>query len=175
MVGNVTNASHNEWPTPASLSKRIIQQTLLAAEPRVEIMDNLDTAYERAKELFKKYPNLKGYLRHLLALRAGRRARYRELGLKGKAFGPRLACPTRNKVYLKDALSSPTSSGNPQGRCYAHWPWRLRFLKGERSRTAATSTRRDGPPLQFAPGSTKCWQGKGWITITKDNVDSFGF
>ena len=29
--------------------------------------------------------------------------------------------------------------------------------------------------MQFAPGSTKVLQGKGWITINKDNVDSFGF
>jgi len=29
--------------------------------------------------------------------------------------------------------------------------------------------------MQFASGSTKVLEGKGWIVITKDNVDSFGF
>ena len=63
MVGNVTNASHNEWADAGVAYARKTHypnMTLLEAEPRVEIMDNLDTAYQRAKELFKKYPNLKG-------------------------------------------------------------------------------------------------------------------
>ena len=29
--------------------------------------------------------------------------------------------------------------------------------------------------MHFAEGSTKVLEGDGWIQITKDNVDSFGF
>jgi simple sugar transport system substrate-binding protein len=48
-------------------------------------------------------------------------------------------------------------------------------LKGEKVANGLDLKAPGWTSMQFAPGSTKVLQGKGWITITKDNVDSFGF
>ncbi|WP_297910382.1 substrate-binding domain-containing protein, partial [uncultured Actinomyces sp.] len=64
MVGHVTNASHNEWAdgAVAHQKEKYPNMTLLEAEPRVESQDNGETAYQTAKEVLKKYPEVKGIL-----------------------------------------------------------------------------------------------------------------
>ena len=48
-------------------------------------------------------------------------------------------------------------------------------LKGEKVGNGLNLKASGWTSMQFAPGSTKVLQGKGWINITKDNVDTFGF
>ncbi|MBE0600260.1 MAG: substrate-binding domain-containing protein, partial [Firmicutes bacterium] len=64
MVAHVTNASHNEWANGGVTyaTATYPNMTLLADEPRVESEDNGDVAYNVAKELFEKYPDLKGIM-----------------------------------------------------------------------------------------------------------------
>src|SRR5690606_9037409 len=62
MVGHVTNASHNEWAdgAVAQAEAQYPNMTLLEAEPRVESQDDGEVAYQAAKELLKKYPEITG-------------------------------------------------------------------------------------------------------------------
>ena len=64
MVGHVTNASHNEWADGGVAHQQATypNMTLLEEEPRVESQDDGEVAYQKAKELLKKYPNLKGIM-----------------------------------------------------------------------------------------------------------------
>ena len=177
MVGNVTNASHNEWADAgvAYAKANYPGMTLLAAEPRVEIMDNLDTAYERAKELFKKYPNLKGIFGTSSLSSPGVARAIEELGLKGKAFVTSVGLPNENKVYLKNGTLQSVLLWDPKDAGYAQLAMAVKILKGEKIVNGCNLTAPGWTSMQFAPGSTKVLQGKGWITITKDNVDTFGF
>jgi simple sugar transport system substrate-binding protein len=88
MVGHVTNASHNEWADGgvAHQANQYPGLTLLAEEPRVESEDNMERAYEKAKELFKKYPDLKGILGTSSKDAPGVSRAIEELGLKDKVF-----------------------------------------------------------------------------------------
>ena len=54
---------HNEWADGGvkHQKEKYPNMQLLEEEPRVESEDNGDVAYQKAKELFKKYPDLKGY------------------------------------------------------------------------------------------------------------------
>jgi simple sugar transport system substrate-binding protein len=177
MVGNVTNASHNEWADAgvAYAKAHYPQMTLLAAEPRVEIMDNLDTAYERAKELFKKYPNLKGILGTSSLSAPGTARAIEELGLKGKAFVTSVGLPNENKVYLKNGTLQTVLLWDPKDAGYAMLAMAVKILKGEKIENGCNLLAPGWTSMKFAPGSNKVLQGQGWITITKDNVDSFGF
>ena len=64
MVASLTNGSHNEWADAgvARQKEAYPKMQLLEAEKRVESFDNGDVAYNGAKELFKKYPKLKGVM-----------------------------------------------------------------------------------------------------------------
>lgn len=177
MVGNVTNASHNEWADAgvAYAKAKYPGMTLLEAEPRVEIMDNLDTAYERAKELFKKYPNLKGVFGTSSLSSPGVARAIEELGLKGKVFVTSVGLPNENKVYLKDGTLKSVLLWDPKDAGYAQLAMAVAVLKGEKVANGLNLKAPGWTSMQFAPGSSKVLQGKGWITITKENVDTFGF
>ena len=177
MVGNVTNASHNEWADAgvAYQKAHYPNMTLLEAEPRVEIMDNLDTAYQRAKELFKKYPNLKGVFGTSSLSTPGTARAIEELGLKGKAFVTSVGLPNENKAYLKDGTVDAVLLWDPKDAGYAQLAMAAAVLRGDKIENGLNLKAPGWTSMQFAPGSNKVLQGKGWITITKDNVDSFGF
>ena len=69
--------------------------TLLEEEPRVESEDNGDVAYNVAKELFNKYPDLKGIMGTSSFDAPGVARAIEELGLTGKDVYKRQssACP----------------------------------------------------------------------------------
>ncbi len=177
MVGNVTNASHNEWADAAVAYQKAKYpgMTLLAAEPRVEIMDNLDTAYQRAKELFKKYPTLKGVLGTSSLSTPGTARAIEELGLKGKAFVTSVGLPNENKPYLKSGTVQAVMLWDSAEAGYAMLEMAVAVLKGVKVANGINLKGKGWESMQFAPKSTKVLLGKSWISITKDNVDSFGF
>lgn len=177
MVGNVTNASHNEWADAgvAYATAKYPEMKLLDAEPRVEIMDNLDTAYDRAKELFKKYPDLRGIMGTSSLSAPGVSRAIEELGLQGRAFVSSAGLPNENKSFLKDGTLQSVVLWDPKDAGYALCALAAKVLRGEKIGNGLDLGLKGYENLQFAPGSSKVLVGAGWITINKDNVDSFGF
>jgi simple sugar transport system substrate-binding protein len=149
--------------------------TLLAAEPRVEIMDNLDTAYQRAKELFKKYPNLKGVLGTSSLSVPGTGRAIEELGLQGKAFVTAVGLPNECAPFIKDGTVDGVLLWDPRDAGYAQLAMAVAVLKGEKVANGISLKAPGWTSMKFKPGSTQVLQGQGWITINKANVDTFGF
>ena len=103
MVAHVTNASHNEWAdgSVAQQKKKYPNMVLLAEEPRVESEDNSERAYEKAKELIKKYPRLKGIIGTSSKDAPGIARAIEELGLKGKFFVSGTGMPEECRQFIK--------------------------------------------------------------------------
>ena len=86
MVADVTNASHNEWADAAvAHQKEKYPNMKLIDIERVETEDSMEIAYEKAKELLKTYPDLKGFLGTSSYDAPGAGKAITELGLAGKA------------------------------------------------------------------------------------------
>ena len=132
MVGNVTNASHNEWADAgvAYATAKYPEMKLLDAEPRVEIMDNLDTAYDRAKELFKKYPDLRGIMGTSSLSAPGVSRAIEELGLQGRAFVSSAGLPNENKPFLKDGTLQSVVLWDPKDAGYALCALAAKVIRG---------------------------------------------
>ena len=98
MVAHVTNASHNEWADGGvkHQKEKYPNMTLLEEEPRVESEDNGDVAYQKAKELFKKYPDLKGIMGTSSYDAPGIARAIQELGLEGKVLPQAQSMPADN-------------------------------------------------------------------------------
>jgi simple sugar transport system substrate-binding protein len=177
MVGHVTNASHNEWADGgvARQKAKYPKMTLLAAEPRVESEDNLEKAYEKAKELFKKYPKLRGIMGTSSKDAPGIARAIEEMGLKGKVFVSGTGLPEENKAFIKSGTIKGTTLWDPKDAGYALCSLAVKILKGEKVGDGLNLNLKGYENMHFAPGSTKELIGSGWIVITKDNVDSFGF
>ena len=177
MVGHVTNASHNEWAdgAVAHQKEKYPNMTLLEAEPRVESQDNSETAYQTAKEVLKKYPEVKGILGTSSFDAPGTARAIDELGLKGKVFTAGTGLPNANKQILQDGSVASLTLWDPADAGYAMASLATKILNGEKIADGVNLGVTGYENMHFSPGSTKVLEGNGWIQINKDNVDSFGF
>lgn len=177
MVGHVTNASHNEWADGgvAHQLEAYPNMKLLAEEPRVESQDDGEVAYQKAKELLKKYPNLKGIMGTSSFDAPGVARAIEELGLQGKVFTSGTGLPASNKEILEKGLVSALTLWDPADAGYAMCVLAEKVLNGEKMDGEVNLGVKGYEKVKLAEGSDKVLEGSGWIVINKDNVDSFGF
>lgn len=177
IVGHVTNASHNEWADGgvAFQKEKYPNMTLLEAEPRVESQDDGEVAYQTAKELLKKYPDLKGIMGTSSFDAPGVARAIEELGLKGKVFTAGTGMPAANKQILVDGSVSALTLWDPADAGYAMAELARKVLAKEDLSAPIDLKVKGYEAMKFAEGSDKVLEGNGWVVINKDNVDSFGF
>ena len=60
-VGTLTNGSHNEWVAGAKAQLDANYSNIQRVENPIESKEDADVAYNKTKELLKKYPDLKGF------------------------------------------------------------------------------------------------------------------
>lgn len=177
MVGHVTNASHNEWAdgAVARAAEAYPNMTLLEAEPRVESQDDGEVAYQSAKELLKKYPEIKGIVGTSSFDAPGVARAIEELGLTGKVFVSGTGMPAANKSILDKGLVQTLTLWDPADAGYALAALAEKILEGETIANGLDLGVAGYENMQFAEGSTKVLEGNGWVVINKDNVSEFGF
>jgi len=177
MVGHVTNASHNEWADGAveRQAEAYPNMTLLAAEPRVESQDDGEVAYQAAKELLKKYPEVTGIVGTSSFDAPGVARAIEELGLTGKVFVSGTGMPAANKSILEKGLVKTLTLWDPADAGYALASLAEQILDGEDISDGVNLGVTGYENMTFADGSDKVLEGNGWVVIDKDNVDSFGF
>lgn len=177
MVADLTNGSHNEWADGGvkRATEAYPNMTLLESDPRVESHDNGDTAYNVAKELFKKYPDLKGIMGTSSFDAPGVARAIEELGLSGKVFTAGTGMPGDNAELLKSGAVQYLTLWDPALAGQAMVALAQKLLNEEEI-TAPVDLGVEGyEALEFKEGSETVLEGQGWITITAENVDSFGF
>ncbi|MBQ8507661.1 MAG: autoinducer 2 ABC transporter substrate-binding protein [Clostridia bacterium] len=177
MVADLTNGSHNEWADGGvkQATEAYPNMTLLEAEPRVESHDNGDTAYNVAKELFKKYPDLKGIMGTSSFDAPGVARAIEELGLSGKVFTAGTGMPGDNAELLKSGAVQYLTLWDPALAGQAMVALAQMILNGEEIAAPLNLGVEGYEALEFKAGSETVLEGQGWITITAENVDSFGF
>lgn len=177
MVGHVTNASHNEWAdgAVARAAEAYPNLTLLEAEPRVESQDDGEVAYQSAKELLKKYPEIRGIVGTSSFDAPGVARAIEELGLTGKVFVSGTGMPAANKSILTKGLVQTLTLWDPADAGFALASLATKILDGETIGNGLNLGVAGYENMQFAEGSDKVLEGNGWVVINKDNVDEFGF
>lgn len=177
MVADLTNGSHNEWADGGvkRATEAYPNMTLLESDPRVESHDNGDTAYNVAKELFKKYPDLKGIMGTSSFDAPGVARAIEELGLSGKVFTAGTGMPADNAELLKSGAVQYLTLWDPALAGQAMVALAQKVLNEEEISAPLDLGVEGYEALEFKEGSDTVFEGQGWITITADNVDSFGF
>ena len=177
MVAHVTNASHNEWADGgvAYATENYPNMTLLEEEPRVESEDNGDVAYNVAKELFNKYPELKGIMGTSSFDAPGVARAIEELGLTGKVFTSGTGMPADNAELLKSGAVQSLTLWDPALAGQAMIALAEKLLAGEEITTPLDLGVEGYTALEFREGSETVLEGEGWMVITAENVDSLGF
>jgi len=177
MVASLTNGSHNEWADAgvAHQKKAYPQMQLLTAEKRVESFDNGDIAYNVAKELFKKYPNLKGIMGTSSYDAPGVARAIEELGLIGKAFTSGTGMPLDNAALLESGVVKSLTLWDPALAGKAMIALAIQVLDGKKIEGTVDLGVDGYTNMKFKPGSSTVLEGEGWIEINAENVYDFGF
>ena len=87
MVGDLTSSSHNAWADAAIEYAAENYPDMELIDERLESQQNAETAYERAKEILKKYPDLGGILGCSSLDPLGAAKAIKELGVDCKTTG----------------------------------------------------------------------------------------
>lgn len=177
MVASLTNGSHNEWADAgvARQKEAYPKMQLLAAEKRVESFDNGDVAYNGAKELFKKYPNLKGIMGTSSYDAPGVARAIEELGLIGKAFTSGTGMPLDNAALLESGVVQSLTLWDPALAGKAMIALAVQVLDGKKIEGVVDLGVEGYTNMKFKPGSKTVLEGEGWIVINAKNVYDFGF
>ncbi|MBI9095969.1 MAG: autoinducer 2 ABC transporter substrate-binding protein [Sphaerochaeta sp.] len=177
MVASLTNGSHNEWADAGVAHQKATypKMQLLAAEKRIESFDNGDVAYNGAKELFKKYPNLKGIMGTSSYDAPGVARAIEELGLIGKAFTSGTGMPLDNAALLESGVVQSLTLWDPALAGKAMIALAVQVLDGKKIEGVVDLGVDGYTNMKFKPGSKTVLEGEGWIVINAKNVYDFGF
>ena len=173
MVGSMTQESHNNW-TDAGVARQVeaYPNMTLVEDKRVSSESDAEIAYQKTKELIKKYPNLKGILGSSSFDAPGAARAIEELGLTGKVFAISVALPSETRDYLKDGVLQSVALWDPAMTAQAMLNLAMQMYNGEEIATGA-DLGIEGYNDVIIDGTLII--GQGWIAITKDNVDGFTF
>ena len=128
-----------------------------------------------AKELFKKYPDLKGIMGTSSFDAPGIARAIEELGLSGKVFTAGTGMPGDNAELLKSGAVQYLTLWDPALAGQAMVALAQKILNEEEIAAPLDLGVEGYEALEFKEGSETVFEGQGWITITAENVDSFGF
>ena len=177
MVGFLTNASHNEWMdgAVARQQEKYPNMKLLEANPRVESEDNRDTAYQRAKELFKMYPELGGIVGSASTDAPGSGRAAEELGIAGTIKIVGTGTPNENRPYIESGTVSAIALWDPAAAGYAMCEMAVQLLRGDTPHDGMDLKQPGWDNMKFQEEGSKTMVGSGWIAIDKANIGDYDF
>ncbi|MBM7023417.1 autoinducer 2 ABC transporter substrate-binding protein [Treponema sp. Marseille-Q4523] len=167
-VGSLTSESHNQWVDAAKALQLKKFPGMKQYGDKIETADNLQTSYNKVKEVLTANPNLKGIQGSAMPDVAGAALAVEELGLAGKVHIVGTSLVSVSGKYIKDGTIAMASFWDPALAGKAMIQLALKVLEKEKIS--------DGMNLNV-PGYTnlslkgKVLSGQAWIDITKSNVD----
>jgi simple sugar transport system substrate-binding protein len=173
MVGSMTMESHNNWADAAvARQAEAYPNMTLVEDKRVSSDSDAEVAYQKTKELIKKYPNLKGIMGTSSFDAPGAARAIEELGLTGKVFAISVALPSETRDYLKEGVLQSVALWDPALAAKAMLNLAVSLYNGG---TVETGSDLGVDSYNDVTVDGTVVVGKGWMAITKDNVDSFTF
>ncbi|MDR2313413.1 MAG: autoinducer 2 ABC transporter substrate-binding protein [Spirochaetaceae bacterium] len=175
MVAFLSSVSHNEWMDAAiAHQKTAYPNMILAPEQKIECEDNMELAYEKTKEMIKKYPGIKGFLGASSYDPPGAGKAIDELGKTGQIFAVGTSVPSVAAPYLSSGSNPAVLCWDPALSGKAMLELAVMILDGRKDQIKTgldlgiegyESVKADGNMLS----------GAGWLVITKDNMDQYQF
>ena len=177
MVAHLTNASQNEWAdgAVACQQEKYSNLKILEALKRVESENNSEKAYEAAKEVLKKYPEVKGFVGTSSMDTPGIARAINELGLKDKVFVVGTGMPNECRQLIKDGSLSYITLWDPAEAGYAMCVMARKVLEGEKIGDGTDLGLESYKSLKADEKDPKVLMGAGWISINKENIDNYDF
>ncbi len=177
MVAYTTSTTHMEYATAQ-------HERQLEAYPKMELIndgavptceseESIDTSYERAKEVLKANPDLKGFTGVASTDCPGIAKAVEELGLDVKVVG--VGTPNEFRPYVESGTISTIKLWDPKESGYIMCKVASMILGGEEITDGADLGRDGYNDIKIVEGDNKCLIGQADLTITKDNIADYDF
>ena len=172
-VGTLTNGSHNEWVAGAFDQAKSKYPGIVRVEDPIESKEDADVAYNKTKELLKKYPDLKGLEGSSANDVVGIGRAVEELGLADKVCVMGTSIPSMTSKYLATGAIDKIFFWDSAlaGQAMLNM---LEVLNKGGKITAGMDLKVPGyNKIVKIPGTTKGWAGAAWVIVDKNNMAKY--
>jgi simple sugar transport system substrate-binding protein len=174
-VGHTTARSHMRWASAAlDRAKQQYPKVVRISAP-VETSENLQTAYQKAKDLLARNPDLKGFEGSSVVDVAGIGRAVREAGAQGKTCVMGTSLPSVAGEFLDDGAVDKMFLWDPMVAGQAQDKLALMLIKGEKIGPGLDLGLPGYRSLKRIPDTPHGFAGSGWIAIDKSNVKQYPF
>ena len=171
-VANLTSKTHNEWVDAAVARQKEKYPGMQMVGSKNESNDDQQKSHDKALELLRTYPKLKGFEGSSSLDVPGIGQAVDERGLQGKVCVIGTGLPSQNAQYLEDGAITMISFWDPADAGYAMNKVARLVIDGK--------TVHDNDDLGV-PGYAKISvkgrviYGQAWVDVTKDNASEYPF
>ncbi len=178
MVGSMTMESQNNWADAAvARAEAAYPNMTLVDDKRVEDNSDAQEAYNLTMQLKEKYPNLKGILGTGSFDAPGAARAIEEMGLTGQMFAISVAMPAEVSDFLKSGTLKSVALWDASITAKVQLNTAMKLFAGEEVGEGSDLGEEGYHSVHIADnGKGKNFIfGDGYLAVTVDNWESFGF
>ncbi len=177
LVSSGSAAQENAWADAGALHQHQVypEMTLHSDALRVQAGENADSAYDKAYELLKKYPEIEGLMCTSSQVMRGACAAVEALGLGGKVAVCAPGWPGESKDLLLNGTASCIVTWDPALMGKAMCTLAVKLLRGEAIEEHMDLGVAGYNDLCLREGSERVLEGQAWAAVNADNVAGFEF
>ncbi|MFN3993868.1 MAG: autoinducer 2 ABC transporter substrate-binding protein [Tabrizicola flagellatus] len=171
-VGSLTSQTHNQWVDGAIAYQKANYPKMTLVGDKNETFDDQQKAYEKAQEVLRAYPNIKGLQGSASTDVAGIGLAIEERGLADKTcvFGTSL--PSIAGQYLETGAVDGIGFWDPSVAGYAMNKLAVMVMNGE---TVTDGMDLGLPGYEKVKLDGKVIYGQAWVNVNKDNMADYPF
>jgi simple sugar transport system substrate-binding protein len=173
LVGSLTAKTHNEWADAAIARQKKMYPNMKQATNRIECNEDQTVAYQKTKELLKKFPNLKGIQGSAATDPAGAGLAVEEMGLQKKVSVVGTSLVSVSRKYLQSGATDIISFWDPADAGYAMNKLAVMVLEGKKVKTGSKLGIPGYNSVKLVRG--KVVYGQAWVDVTKNNMNKYNF
>ncbi len=175
MVGHLTAKTHMDWVAGALDEAQAKFPKIERVEDPIESKEDENVAYQNAKSLLKKYPNIKGFEGSAGTDVAGIARAVQEAGLQDKVCVMGTSIPSVSKKYLADGSIDKIFFWDPALAGEAQLSAATLLAEGKKVEQG-TDLGVDGyNSLKLLSGTDNVFVGEASVVVDKSNVNDYNF
>jgi len=172
-VGNVTAESHMQWVAGALAQATKKYPGITRVENPIESKEDADVAYNKTKELLKKYPDLKGIEGSSANDVVGIGRAVEELGLNDKVCVMGTSIPSMTSKYLATGAIDKIFFWDSALAGKAMLAMLEVLSKGGKIKAGMNLKVKGYNKIKKIAGTTKGWAGSAWVIVDKNNMAKY--
>ena len=172
-VGTLTNGSHNEWVAGAYEQAKSKYPNITRVEDPIESKEDADVAYNKTKELLKKYPDLTGFEGSSANDVVGIGRAVGELGLNDKVCVMGTSIPSMTNKLLQTGAIDKIFIWDPALAGKAMLNMLELLNKGKKIKDGMNLKVKGYKKITVSKTNPKSFNGAAWVIVDKNNASKY--